>query len=188
MIHWKLTNRIELQWLFNPYVIYIVNLKKLWYFSITCSIVTTCLSPDLLHTGIIPSFMATRPTLRLPGEMQVTIQWNHINWIFNKHVHKHNSFLKTSSRLEARPTFLPLMSGPGLILKGVESVLGHLIVFLSSQLLQKGSIILCQVLIPPCVRPMRPHALNDRSSAEWQKQWNDRNCYSFYRNVSLESL
>ncbi len=43
----------------------------------TSSMVTTCLSPDLVHTGIIPSLTATRPTLRLPGEMQITNQYNH---------------------------------------------------------------------------------------------------------------
>lgn len=31
----------------------------------TCSMVTTCRSPDLVHMGIIPSFTATSPTLRL---------------------------------------------------------------------------------------------------------------------------
>lgn len=34
----------------------------------TCNMVTTCLSPVFVQIGAIPSFMATSPTLRLPGK------------------------------------------------------------------------------------------------------------------------
>ncbi len=64
------------------------------------------------------------------------------------------------------PTFHPLMSRPGLILEGVEFVCGLLFIFLCNDLLQKGRIIFCEVLIPPCVCPMCSYRLNDRSSAE----------------------
>ena len=35
---------------------------------VTCSIVTTCLSPVFVQIGAIPSFAATNPTRRLPGK------------------------------------------------------------------------------------------------------------------------
>lgn len=50
------------------YKVYITKAYDVQVSSVTCNMVTTCLSPVLVQMGAIPNFRATNPTLRVPFE------------------------------------------------------------------------------------------------------------------------
>lgn len=66
--------------------------------------VTTCLSPDLVHTGIMPNFTATSPTLRLSVKTRLSLNTQ-------KQVHRKKISLFTCAT-HVPPTHAEAKAGP----------------------------------------------------------------------------